>query len=232
MSFSRNNLHGIIPASLCSAKNLELLNLEHNHLGGTIPECFTTYELQYILTIFTSIDFSNNAFHGELPEELGNLNALVVLNLAYNSSGHIPSSFGNLSQIESLDLSCNNLSGKIPAQLANLNFLGYLNLSFNKLLGKIPTGTQLQSFNASSYEGNQGLYGPPLTTRDPTMTTPTLKGSNWSSKSEQEWMLMGVEVGCSVGITVFVGPIFYIKRRKDDEEATGKVKEGEEAAGR
>ncbi|XP_021752779.1 receptor-like protein 12 isoform X2 [Chenopodium quinoa] len=176
-----------------------------------------SYQLQYILTIFTSIDFSNNAFHGELPEELGNLNALVVLNLSYNSfSGHIPSSLGNLSQIESLDLSWNNLSGKIPAQLANLNFLEYLDLSFNKLSGKIPTGPQLQTFKASSYEGNQGLYGPPLTAKDPTVTPPTSsEGSNWSSKSEQEWMLRGAEVGFPVGITVFVGPILYIKRYRE-----------------
>uniref|UniRef100_A0A803LMH1 Uncharacterized protein n=1 Tax=Chenopodium quinoa TaxID=63459 RepID=A0A803LMH1_CHEQI len=70
---------------------------------------------------------TNNAFHGELPRELGNLNALVYLNLSHNSfSGHIPSSFGNLSWVESLDLSSNALTGKIPTKLANLNFLEYL----------------------------------------------------------------------------------------------------------
>ncbi|XP_021741186.1 receptor-like protein 12 [Chenopodium quinoa] len=122
-----------------------------------------SYELQYILITFTSIAFSNNAFHGELPQELGNLNALVVLNLSHNSFfGHIPSYIENLSQIESLDLSCNNFSGNIPVQLAGLYFLEYLNLSFNKLSGEIPVDSQLQLFNASSYEGNQGLHGPPL----------------------------------------------------------------------
>uniref|UniRef100_A0A803MK11 Uncharacterized protein n=2 Tax=Chenopodium quinoa TaxID=63459 RepID=A0A803MK11_CHEQI len=101
-----------------------------------------SYALQYILITFTSIDFSNNAFHGELPRELGNLNALVVLNLSHNSFwGHIPLSFRNLSQVESLDLSCKALTGKIPGELGNLNFLSYLNLSFNKLTGMIPTST-------------------------------------------------------------------------------------------
>jgi hypothetical protein len=39
-----------------------------------------------------------------------------------------------------------------------------LNLSsFNHLVGKILTGTQLHSFEASSFEGNDKLYGPPLT---------------------------------------------------------------------
>jgi hypothetical protein len=54
------------------------------------------------------------------------------------------------------------LAGEIPVQLASLSFLSYLNLSFNHLTGKIPTGTQLQSFQPSSFEGNYGLYGPPL----------------------------------------------------------------------
>ncbi|XP_021771296.1 receptor like protein 30-like [Chenopodium quinoa] len=176
-----------------------------------------SYELQYILITFTSIDFSSNAFHGELPRELGNLNALVVLNLSHNSFwGHIPSSFGNLSQIESLDLSCNALTGKIPGELGNLNFLGYLNLSFNKLTGMIPTSTQLQSFDASSYEGNQALYGPPLTEPDSRATPPTSsEGSYWSSKNNIEWMLMGAEVGFPVGIMIFIGPLLYIKRYRE-----------------
>ncbi|XP_055961157.1 receptor-like protein EIX2, partial [Mercurialis annua] len=43
-----------------------------------------------------------------------------------------------------------------------LNFLGYLNLSYNNLSGEIPSGTQLQSLEASSYIGNN-LCGAPLT---------------------------------------------------------------------
>ncbi|KNA17824.1 hypothetical protein SOVF_076430 [Spinacia oleracea] len=177
-----------------------------------------TYKIQNNLAIYTVIDFSNNAFQGKLPKELGNLHALVVLNLSHNSFlGHIPSSFGNLTQVESLDLSCNAFSGRIPAQLANLNFLEYLNLSFNKLSGKIPTGSQLQLFNASSYEGNRGLYGPPLTEHNPEANlTTSSQGSNRSSKSDIiEWMLRGAEVGFPVGIAIFVGPILYIKRYRE-----------------
>ena len=37
-----------------------------------------------------------------------------------------------------------------------------LDLSHNHLSGVIPTGTQIQSFNASSYEDNLNLCGPPL----------------------------------------------------------------------
>jgi len=37
-----------------------------------------------------------------------------------------------------------------------------MNLSFNNLEGKIPLSTQLQSFDPSSYVGNNGLCGPPI----------------------------------------------------------------------
>ncbi|XP_057545971.1 receptor-like protein 34 [Amaranthus tricolor] len=179
-----------------------------------------SYELQYILTVFTSIDFSNNKFHGELPTELGNLNALVVLNLSHNAfSGKIPSSFGNLNQIQSLDLSWNAFRGKIPWEFANLNFIEYLNLSFNKLSGQIPTSTQLQSFNASSFEGNQGLYGPPLTSIRSNFNPETPSTSphepKWSSKNQIEWMLKGATVGFPVGITIFLGSLLFFKRYRE-----------------
>ena len=116
------------------------------------------------LAVLTAIDLSYNHFEGPIPEELMNFKALYVLNLSSNSlSGQIPSSIWNLKQLESLDLSKNNLSGKIPPELATLTFLSFLNLCFNHLVGKIPTGTQLQTFEASSFEGDEGLYGPPLT---------------------------------------------------------------------
>jgi hypothetical protein len=63
-------------------------------------------------------------------------------------SGEIPSSIGNLKQLELLDLSNNSFVGEIPVHLERLHFLSYLNLSFNHFKGKIPTATQIQSFRA------------------------------------------------------------------------------------
>jgi len=49
--------------------------------------------------------------------------------------------------------------GSIPSSLSQINWIG---VSHNQLSGEIPTSTQLQSFNASSYEDNLDLCGPPL----------------------------------------------------------------------
>ncbi|XP_045830754.1 receptor like protein 22-like [Trifolium pratense] len=172
-------------------------------------------ELVKIRKIFKAIDFSSNHFEGQIPEDLMDLKALVVLNLSNNAfSNEIPSTIGNLKQLESLDLSNNSLVGEIPMQLASLSFLSYLNLSFNHLVGKIPTGTQLQSFQASSFEGNYGLYGPPLTeipngTRPdevhPQPTCGRLAGSI-------DWNFLSVELGLVFGLGIIIGPIMFWKQ--------------------
>ncbi|RYR55655.1 hypothetical protein Ahy_A06g030840 [Arachis hypogaea] len=63
--------------------------------------------------------------------------------------------------LESIDFSGNQVTGEIPQSITNLNFLNKQDLSYNHLEGKIPTGTQLQSFEASDFVGNK-LSGPPL----------------------------------------------------------------------
>ncbi|KAH7538395.1 hypothetical protein FEM48_Zijuj03G0195000 [Ziziphus jujuba var. spinosa] len=52
-------------------------------------------------------------------------------------------------------------SGRIPPGISSLTYLSSLDLSYNNLSRKIPSNTQLQSFDASSFIGNE-LCGPPL----------------------------------------------------------------------
>ncbi|KAK7401432.1 hypothetical protein VNO78_12915 [Psophocarpus tetragonolobus] len=173
-------------------------------------------KLVKILAVLTSLDLSSNHFEGPIPEELTSFKALNVLNLSHNAfSRHIPSSFGNLTQLESLDLSNNSLSGEIPTQMASLCFLSVLNLSFNYLVGKILTGTQIQSFKADSFEGNEGLCGPPLTKNCddgekkglPKPSFPILE-----TLGLVEWNFLSLELGYICGFGLVILPLIYRKR--------------------
>ncbi|KAK8589026.1 hypothetical protein V6N12_023435 [Hibiscus sabdariffa] len=185
-------------------------------------------EFQRLLTTWMAIDFSSNEFVGEIPNKLGELHSLIVLNLSHNSlTGPIPSSLGDLSELESLDLSSNKLHGRIPAELKNLGFLEVLNLSQNNLMGLIPQGKQLDTFSNDSYRGNFGLCGLPLSKGcDNVEETPAK--SNPSGDDELDWkfsILMGYGCGLVLGLSMgyivfatgkpwwFIGIFERVKRR-------------------
>ncbi|XP_057789339.1 receptor like protein 23-like [Salvia miltiorrhiza] len=149
---------------------------------------------------FTSIDFSCNNFHGDIPKAIGELSSLYLLNLSHNAlSGSIPKSFGELRQLGSLDLSMNLLTGEIPDEIARLTFLVVMNVSYNKLVGKIPLGSQIQTFSADSFEGNIGLCGLPLSIS----CTNTPPQRNVESDREIEWDYVFAAAGYAVGIGSF-----------------------------
>ncbi|PHT32491.1 hypothetical protein CQW23_28828 [Capsicum baccatum] len=120
-------------------------------------------EVVRILSLYTTVDLSNNKFEGHIPSFMGDLVVLPMLNLSHNGlEGQIPPSLGNLSGVESLDLSDNHLVGEIPVQFSSLTSLEVLNLSHNHLEGCIPQGPQFATFEKNSYEGNDGLHGIPV----------------------------------------------------------------------
>ncbi|GLT90249.1 hypothetical protein SLE2022_081920 [Rubroshorea leprosula] len=164
------------------------------------------YELQGILTIFTSIDLSNNKFEGEIADVIGKLSSLKGLNLSHNNlTGPISPSLGNLTNLEWLDLSSNELAGKIPNELVSLTQLAVLNLSNNHLVGRIPQGNQFSTFGNDSYEGNLGLCGIPL--------SKSCNGNGTLPSSFQEkaefwrfgWTVLVLGYGCGVVFGLLMG---------------------------
>ncbi|XP_068502668.1 receptor-like protein EIX2 [Phaseolus vulgaris] len=171
LDLSRNNLSKGIPTCLSNftammdktvVKQDEIIrgSYDSNVLLTWKGQEYVFLNPEYLLK---SIDLPSNDFTGEIPKEVTKLLGLVSLNISRNNlDGEIPSDIGNLNSLEFLDLSRNHLFGRIPSSLAKIDRLAVLNLSNNDLNGTIPWGRQLQTFDASSFEGNLGLCGEQL----------------------------------------------------------------------
>lgn len=172
--------------------------------------------------MYISIDFSNNKFKGELPEDLRGLQSLCVLNLSRNSfTGPIPVTFGNLLHLESLDLLGNHLTGEIPQELTFLTFLSFLNPSDNNLNREIPQGNQLSTFSNILYQHNDGLCGLPLYHKCNNYQVPPTSIVDAPPPSESHRNM--IEQALSVGIGYGVGIYWYlcskVRYGKIEEEA-------------
>ncbi|CAI9284247.1 unnamed protein product [Lactuca saligna] len=185
LDLSINNISGKIPKCINHISGMKTrdistqqISIEHSSVGlartRLIIRVYAMFkvllqwkgkksEYQKTLGLVVSLDLSSNRLTGGIPVEITNLSALIALNLSRNSfTGSIPKDIGRLGQLDFLDLSRNDLFGGIPTSLSQLTNLGVLDLSFNNLSGRIPKGTQLQSFEMSSYAGNPALCGLPL----------------------------------------------------------------------
>ncbi|XP_062013917.1 tyrosine-sulfated glycopeptide receptor 1-like [Rosa rugosa] len=187
-----NKITGSIPSWIGTLPMLFFINLESNLISGEFPKELCrlpkllseqtagqvdddefelriygskgTLSVEYKFSYFVpAIFIGNNTISGNIPIEIGQLQLLHGLSFRKNNfSSNIPEQISNLENLEALDLSRNQFTGNIPSSFTKLNFLAVFNVSYNNLEGSIPRGTQLQSFNASAFEGNLKLCGPPL----------------------------------------------------------------------
>ncbi|KAI9099642.1 hypothetical protein K1719_024647 [Acacia pycnantha] len=115
-----------------------------------------------------------------------------------------------MESLQTMDLSKNHLCGEIPLSMSNLNFLSELNLSYNNLRGKIPTGTQLQSLDASNFVVNE-LFGPPLVKNcNDTCNVPNYDHDDKQGKGNGiNWFYVSMLLGFILGFWAVVGPVLY-----------------------
>ncbi|KAF5959902.1 hypothetical protein HYC85_001111 [Camellia sinensis] len=121
-------------------------SLQGNRLTGKIPEVIGLMQALAVL------DLSENELVGPIPPILGNLSYTGKLYLHGNKlTGPIPPELGNMSKLSYLQLNGNQLVGGIPAELGKLEQLFELNLANNNLEGPIPHNisscTALNQFN-------------------------------------------------------------------------------------
>ncbi|CAL9016957.1 unnamed protein product [Prunus brigantina] len=169
INLSHNRISGEFPKKLCSlpsliskpiASEVDQYEFELPLITVSDRKTYPPRRLSYFPAL---IDLSDNNIDGDIPTEIRQLQLLRRLYLNSNNFvGVIPDQISNLKELEVLNLSRNHLSGKITSSLLRLNFLRSLDVSYNNLEGPIPTSTQIQSFNASSFEGNPELCGDPL----------------------------------------------------------------------
>uniref|UniRef100_A0A199UB97 Leucine-rich repeat-containing N-terminal plant-type domain-containing protein n=1 Tax=Manihot esculenta TaxID=3983 RepID=A0A199UB97_MANES len=156
LHLSNNQLHGEIPHWMGNITGLEYLNLNDNLFQGQI---FLSIGIKYL-------DLSYNSLSGLLPSCF-NGNSLQQINLQGNRfSGSIPETLLNISTLNSLDLSDNELSGTILNKsgenlsgllLCQLNIVSLLDLSRKSFSGSISHWVYNLSFGR---EGEGPLYGP------------------------------------------------------------------------
>ncbi|XVF24073.1 hypothetical protein REPUB_Repub13aG0095600 [Reevesia pubescens] len=144
-------------SSLTNCSLLELLAININRFGGVFPNSIAN-----LSTRLHSLYMGDNQIAGKIPEGIGNLVDLNVLEIQMNLLvGEIPISTTNLQNLEGLYLGGNRITGKIPSSIGNLSRLSLLDLSANNFEGSIPLSIRncknLQQLDLSQNKLNDSI---------------------------------------------------------------------------
>ncbi|PPD67146.1 hypothetical protein GOBAR_DD35972 [Gossypium barbadense] len=128
LRMKNNRLKGPFPSSIKGIRTLVDLALSSNEISGNLPDLSS-------LTNLKLLDLRGNKLGSHLPTLPKGL-LMVFLN---NNSfmGEIPTQYGQLNQLQHIDVSFNMLTGKPPPELFSLPSLAHLNLASNTLKGSL-----------------------------------------------------------------------------------------------
>ncbi|KAK6486814.1 leucine-rich repeat and calponin homology domain-containing protein 1 isoform X5 [Huso huso] len=144
-----HNCVKVIPDAIVSLHMLTYLNLSRNQLS-TLPACLCGLPLKVLIA-------SNNKL-GALPEEIGQLNHLMELDISCNEITALPQQFGQLKALRELNVRRNYLS-VLPEDLVGLPLVK-LDFSCNKV-AVIPVCYRKMSHLQTLQLDNNPLQSPP-----------------------------------------------------------------------
>ncbi|KAH0894289.1 hypothetical protein HID58_056718 [Brassica napus] len=224
LNLRHNNFNGVFhPDMFLNTTILSSVDISDNQLEGELPK-----SLINCTTLIFECEKQQNQRHISIlvgffavikchdPPRKRIIRALVLSScLRWVSdngfTNDIPQSLANLTILEALDLSLNQLSGLIPQDLGSLSFLSIINFSHNNLQRPIPRSTQFQRQNCSAFMNNPRLYGLEDICGKIHVPNPTPQESEDLSEPKEQvisWISAGIAYGPGVFCGLVIGHRF------------------------
>ncbi|GAB4832558.1 hypothetical protein Ancab_006575 [Ancistrocladus abbreviatus] len=199
ISLGMNAFHGKVPCELSNLSSLQILNLANNNLSRRIPAC-----LGDLKAMAKRQTIDHYLFYAKYR------GACFVESLVININSLLQKYTKTLPLVTSI----------IPTSISSMSFLGSLNLSDNILSGKIPFYGHMVTFGASSFAGNPGLCGDPLTAKCPDdyscKAGPIKEEEAGMDDVHDRWFYLSIASGFAAGV---LGPYLILAVRKSWADA-------------